>query len=193
MWHMLKTACMLFVLLTLLTGIAYPLAVTAIASVAFSHKATGSLIRDGGRVVGSELLGQSFDSPRYFWGRPSSTSPVPYNGLGGSGSNQATTNPALVDAVKERIARLRAADPGNTVPVPVDLVTASASGLDPHISAAAAHYQAARVARARGIPVEQVEAAIVAQTAGPTLGLLGQSRVHVLLLNRDLDARQKSH
>lgn len=184
----LKPAIVMFALLTLITGVVYPLTVTAVATVLFPRQASGSLIREGDRKVGSELIGQSFGSARYFWGRPSATGPVPYNGLGGSGSNQATTNLALLDAVRERIARLQAADPGNPSPIPVDLVTACASGLDPHISPAAARYQAGRVARERKLPREQVDALIAAHTEQPTLGVLGQPRVHVLNLNRSLDS-----
>ena len=184
----LQPAIVLFALLTLVTGVAYPLAVTVGANALFPQKATGSLIREGDRLVGSELMGQAFDDPRYFWGRPSATGPVPYNGLGGSGSNQATTNPALVDAVRDRVARLQDADPGNQAPVPVDLVTASASGLDPHISPAAARFQSSRIARERQLSVDQVEALITANTEQPTFGVLGQARVHVLKLNRALDS-----
>ena len=145
------------------------------------------MISRDGKVVGSALIGQSFTSPRYFWGRPSATSPMANNGGGSSGSNQGPTNPALVDAVKGRIAALRAADPGNTAPVPVDLVTASASGLDPDISVAAARYQAGRVAQARRLPVAQVESLISAHTSGQSLGFFGENRVNVLALNLALD------
>lgn len=184
----LRPAIVMFALLTLITGVVYPLTVAAVATVLYPRQASGSLILEGDRAGGSELIGQSFGSARYFWGRPSATGPVPYNGLGGSGSNQATTNPALLDAVRERIARLQAADPGNQLPIPVDLVTACASGLDPHISPAAARYQAGRVARERKLPREQVDALIAAHTEQPTLGVLGQPRVHVLNLNRALDS-----
>jgi potassium-transporting ATPase KdpC subunit len=178
----IRTALALFLLLTLITGIAYPLVVTAVAHVVFPGAATGSIIRDGDRAVGSELIGQPFDDPRYFWGRPSATTPA-YNGMGGSGSNQATTNPALKEAVRARIERLRSADPDNKAPVPIDLVTASGSGLDPHISLPAAEFQAARVARERGMSMESVRALIQSNTRGPTLGFLGQPRVHILRLN----------
>jgi K+-transporting ATPase ATPase C chain len=182
-----RPAVVLFLLLTGVTGIAYPLAVTVVAGTVFPRAATGSIIHDGDKRVGSDLIGQPFDNPRYFWGRPSSTTPA-YNGMGGSGSNLATTNPALRTVVQERIERLRAADPSNTLPIPIDLVTASASGLDPHISPAAARYQAARIARERGLPIERVEALIYEQTVKPALGFLGQPTVHVLRLNRSLDA-----
>jgi K+-transporting ATPase ATPase C chain len=165
----------------------YPLIVTAIAQAAFTGEANGSVIRDGQTLVGSELLGQSFTSPRYFWGRPSSTAPA-YNGLGGSGSNLATTNPALLTAVQERVERLRDADPDNKIPIPIDLVTASASGLDPHISVPAAKYQSSRVARERKLSQDQVDQLIAKHTQMPTFGFLGQPRVHVLSLNRSLDA-----
>jgi K+-transporting ATPase ATPase C chain len=183
-----RPTIVLFASLTFITGIAYPLTVTAIAQVAFPHQANGSLIRDNDRVVGSKLIGQPFDNPRYFFGRPSATSPVPYNGLGGSGSNLAATNPALREAVRDRVSRLKAADPDNAAAVPIDLVTASASGLDPHISPAAARYQAARIARQRGLTRESVDELIRKHTLPPTLGFIGQPRVHVLNLNRALDA-----
>lgn len=182
----LRTAVVLFLLMTAITGIAYPLLVTIVAQVAFSNAAAGSLIHDGEHIVGSELIGQSFDDARYFWGRPSATAPA-YNGLGGSGSNLAPTNPALREAVKERIERLRAADRENKSAIPIDLVTASASGLDPHLSPAGTHYQAARVARVRKIALEDVGRLIKAHTQAPTFGFLGQPRVHILNLNRSLD------
>lgn len=188
MRSLLQPAIVLFALLSLVTGVAYPLMVTLGADILFPQNASGSLLREGDRLVGSELLGQAFDAPQYFWGRPSATGPVPYNGLGGSGSNQATTNPALLEAVRERVAQLRDADPGNQAPVPVDLVTASASGLDPHISPAAARYQSSRIAKERQLSVDQVEALIHQHTEQPTFGVLGQARVHVLKLNRALDA-----
>lgn len=182
-----RPALVLFALLTLIVGGLYPALVTAIGKTAFSSQASGSMISRDGKVVGSALIGQSFTSPRYFWGRPSATSPMANNGGGSSGSNQGPTNPALVDAVKGRIAALRAADPGNTSPVPVDLVTASASGLDPDISVAAARYQAGRVAQARRLPVAQVESLISAHTSGQSLGFFGENRVNVLALNLALD------
>jgi K+-transporting ATPase ATPase C chain len=187
----LRTATVLFLMLTILTGILYPLAVTLVAQVAFPRQAQGSLLHDGDRLVGSELLGQLFDDLGDFWGRPSATGPVAYNGLGGSGSNQATTNPALIDAVRERIARLHAADPDNAAAIPVDLVTASASGLDPHLSPAAALYQIPRVARARGIPEGVLRELIERHTEPPTWGLFGQPRVNVLAVNRILQTPER--
>jgi len=182
----IRTATILFLLLTLVTGVIYPMMLTATAF-AFPDAATGSLLRDGDQWVGSELIGQPFAAPHYFWGRPSATTPA-YNGLGGSGSNLATTNPALVDAVRSWIERLHAVDPDNSAAVPIDLVTASGSGLDPHISPAAANYQAGRIARLRGLSEEQVQSLVRQHTEPPTLGILGQARVHVLRLNRSLDA-----
>jgi potassium-transporting ATPase KdpC subunit len=185
--HEMRTAVAAIVIFTLLTGVAYPLAITGTARLFFPHQANGSLIVDNGKPVGSELIGQPFDDPRYFWGRPSATSPFPYNAASSSGSNLAVSNPAQREAICERIARLRAADPENTSPIPADLVTASASGLDPHISPAAADFQAARVARLRGLPVERIRDLSAAATEPRQLGLLGQPRVNVLLLNRALD------
>ena len=187
-----RPALVLFVLLSLVTGIAYPFAITGIGRVAFPGQAAGSLVERDGKVVGSLLIGQSFSDPRHFWGRPSATSPMANNAAGSSGSNLGPTNPALVDAVKGRVEALRTADPGNAVPVPVDLVTASASGLDPEISIAAAQYQAARVARLRGVPVERVRALIAERAKGQLLGFLGEPRVNVLELNLALDALGKS-
>ncbi len=187
----LKATLVIFALLTVITGVAYPGVVWIFAQLAVPERATGSVIERDGKAVGSKLLGQSFTSPRYFWGRPSATGPFPDNGAVSSGSNQAATNPALLTAVKDRIAALRAADPGNTAPVPVDLVTASGSGLDPHISPAAAEYQAGRVARARGIDVAGVRKLIAAATQGRTFGFLGEPRVNVLELNLALDAQGK--
>lgn len=185
---LLRPALVLFVALSAITGLLYPLAVTGVAQAAFPHQAHGSLIERNGQPVGSELIGQSFTTPGYFWGRPSATAPMPYNAAASGGSNLAPTNPALADAVKARIEALRAADPGNTAPVPVDLVTTSASGLDPHISPAAARYQAARVARARHLREEQVQGLIARQVQEPLLGFLGEPRVNVLALNMALDA-----
>jgi len=179
----LRPALVLFVALTVVTGVAYPLAVTGIASAVFPAQAAGSLIEAGGKTVGSALIGQSFGDPKNFWGRPSATSPMAYNAANSSGSNQGPLNPALIDAVKGRIAALRAADPENELPVPVDLVTASASGLDPHISVAAARYQAARISRLRGLSAAQVDALIARQTEGQLLGFIGEPRVNVLALN----------
>ncbi|HEV3285597.1 MAG TPA: potassium-transporting ATPase subunit KdpC [Steroidobacteraceae bacterium] len=185
---LLRPAIALFVLLTLLTGIVYPLLVTVLARLLFPAEAAGSLILRDGRAVGSALVGQNFADPGHFWGRPSATTPQPYNGIASNASNLGPLNPALTDAVKERIAALRAADSGNPAPIPVDLVTASGSGLDPHISVAAADYQAARVARARALPLPRVQALIAAHTAGRLLGVLGEPRVNVLELNLALDA-----
>ena len=184
---LIRPALSLFVLLTVITGIVYPLAVTGVAKTVFPAQAAGSLIVKDGKPVGSSLIGQNFSDPKYFWGRPSATSPMPYNGGGSSGSNQGPLNPALVDAVKGRVEALKAADPGNASPVPVDLVTASASGLDPHISVAAAQYQAARVARVRGIAPDAVTTLIAHHTEGRLFGLLGEARVNVLELNLELD------
>jgi potassium-transporting ATPase KdpC subunit len=183
----LRPALVSLVFLSLVTGVAYPLVVTAIAKVAFPHQANGSLIVKDGKVVGSELIGQPFDDPKYFWGRPSATSPHPYNAGASSGSNQGPTNPAFTKAVQERVDTLRAADPGNAAPVPVDLVTASASGLDPHISPAAALYQVRRVAKARNLDEAKVRQLVEAQTQGRQLGFLGEPRVNVLALNLALD------
>jgi potassium-transporting ATPase KdpC subunit len=185
----LTTALLLFLLLTAITGLAYPGLVTGVAQLASREQANGSLIVRDGKPVGSALIGQPFSDPKYFWSRPSATGPQPYNGLGSSGSNQGPTNPALADAVKERIAALRAVDPGNTALVPIDLVTASGSGLDPHISPAAAEYQVQRVARVRGIDAAKVRALVTQHTEGRDLGVLGEPRVHVLQLNLALDAR----
>lgn len=184
----LRPALTLFVALSIVTGLAYPMAVTGIAQVAFPDAANGSLVIRDGRPVGSALIGQSFSDPQHFWSRPSATSPMPYNAANSSGSNQGPSHPALADAVKARIEALRAADPGNTAAVPVDLVTASASGLDPHISRAAADYQVARVARARGLPVARVRSLVAQYTEAPLLGFIGEPRVHVLRLNLALDA-----
>jgi K+-transporting ATPase ATPase C chain len=187
MAHILRPALVLFALLGALTGIVYPLAVTGVAQAVFPAQAAGSLVLREGAPIGSMLIGQNFSDPAHFWGRPSATAPMPYNAAASSGANQGPLNPALVDAVKARVEALRAADPGNTAPVPVDLVTASASGLDPDISPAAAKYQAARVARVRGVPIEQVNALIASNTQAPLFGLLGESRVNVLSLNVALD------
>ena len=185
---MLRPALSLFVLLSLITGAAYPLLTTAIGKTVFPRQTAGGLLVRDGKTVGSELIGQNFSDPKYFWGRPSATSPQPDNGAASSGSNQGPLNPALAAAVTARIAALRAADPGNAAPVPVDLVTASASGLDPHISPAGARYQAARVARARHLDPARVEALIEQASEGRQWGLFGEPRVNVLKLNLALDA-----
>ena len=187
MTSLLRPAIVLFAIMTLTTGIAYPLVVTGIAQVIFPDQANGSLIVQGDHAVGSRLVGQPFSDPKHFWSRPSATAPQPYNATASSGSNQGPLNPALMDAVKSRIDALRAADPGNSGPVPVDLVTASASGLDPDISLAAAYYQAPRIARVRGLTLEAVKSLIAGHAHGRLLGLLGEPRVNVLELNLALD------
>ena len=184
----LRPAVSVFALLTVVTGLAYPYAVNGIAQATFPAEAAGSLIERDGKLVGSTLVGQHFTDPGHFWGRPSATGPQPYNGAASSGSNQGPLNPALADAVKARIAALRVADPDNTAPVPVDLVTASGSGLDPHLSPAAAEYQIARVARARGLDPEDVRALVAQHRSEPQFGLFGDARVNVLTLNLALDA-----
>ena len=184
----LKPAILMLLLLTLLTGVVYPLVVTGISQVAFPARANGSLIVRGDRAVGSSLIGQPFSDPKYFWSRPSATSPYPYNAAASSGSNQGPSNPALMDAVTARVKALRDADPDNKAGVPVDLVTASASGLDPHISVAAAEYQANRVARTRNLDPSKVRALVAENTEGRQLGVLGEPRVNVLKLNLALDA-----
>jgi K+-transporting ATPase ATPase C chain len=183
-----RAALVGFALLTLITGLLYPLAITGIAQLAFPGQANGSLIVKDGKPLGSALIGQPFSDPKYFWGRPSATGPQPYNGLASSGSNLGPTNPALLDAVKSRVDALRAVDPDNRAPVPIDLVTASGSGLDPHISPAAAEYQVARVTRLRGLDPAAVRALVARHTEGRDLGVLGEPRVNVLQLNLALDA-----
>lgn len=183
----LRPALVSLVLFTIITGILYPLAVTGIAQAVLPFQANGSILIDNGQPVGSVLIGQPFDDPKYFWSRPSATGPVPYHAAASSGSNLGPTNPALTDAVAARIDVLHAADPNNTAPIPVDLVTASGSGLDPHISVAAARYQVERVAQARGLTPEQVTALVDEHTEGRFLGLLGEPRVNVLALNLALD------
>ena len=185
---LLRPALSLFIALSLITGIAYPLAVTALARLAFPEAASGSLIVKDGKAVGSRLIGQNFTDTGHFWGRPSASSPMPYNASASGGSNLGPLNPALVEAVQARIAALRAADPGNTRTIPADLVTASASGLDPHISPAAAAYQIERVARARHLDVATLEALVARHTDGRQWGVFGEARVNVLGLNLALDA-----
>jgi K+-transporting ATPase ATPase C chain len=187
MFNELKAAVLMLAVLSVLTGVAYPLAVTGIAQGLFPHQANGSPIEKGGKVAGSELIGQPFSDPKYFWGRPSATGPTPYNAGASTGSNQGPLNPALEEAVKARIQALKDADPGNTAPIPVDLVTASGSGLDPHISPAAAEYQMGRIARTRGLDVEAVRALVAQHTEYRQFGMLGEPRVNVLTLNLALD------
>lgn len=187
MKNILRPALVVFCVLALLTGLAYPLLVTVTTQALFPTQTHGSLIVRDGVVVGSELIGQNFTDPKNFWGRPSATGPMPYNASASSGSNLGPLNPALTDAVKSRIEALRAADPGNTQPVPVDLITASASGLDPHISPAAANYQVNRVAKARGIAADSIQALVGSHTEMPWFGFLGEPRVNVLKLNLALD------
>lgn len=187
MIRILRPAVVLLGAFTLVTGIAYPLAVTVVAQVVCPAQAHGSLLERDGQVVGSALIGQSFDDARYFWGRPSATSPVPYDARSSTGSNLGPSNPALLTSVADRVSALRAAHPEHSNPVPVDLVTASGSGLDPHISPAAARFQVGRVARARGLPEDRIRALVEAYVEGRSLGLLGEARVNVLRLNLALD------
>lgn len=187
MRSLIRPALILLLVFTVLTGLVYPLVVTAISQVVFPAQANGSLIVHNGQTVGSTLIGQQFDAPKYFWGRLSATGPYPYNAAASSGSNLGPTNPALLDEAKARIAALKAADPTNTQPIPVDLVTSSGSGLDPDISVAAALYQVPRVARLRGMTESAVLALVNQFTQGRTLGFLGEPRVNVLQLNLALD------
>jgi K+-transporting ATPase ATPase C chain len=189
MYSQLRNAFMMLVVLSVITGLIYPAVVTGVAQVIFPKQANGSLIERDGKAVGSSLIGQPFGDPKYFWSRPSATSPYPYNASSSSGSNQGPTNPALTDAVASRIKALRDADPGNQAPVPVDLVTASASGLDPHISPAAAEYQVNRVAKTRGLDPAKVRALVAENTEGRQLGFLGEAGVNALKLNLALDAQ----
>jgi potassium-transporting ATPase KdpC subunit len=191
MWGTMRSAALMLVAMSMLTGVAYPLLVTGIAQLLMPRQANGSLIVQDGKALGSELIGQPFSDPKYFWSRPSATAPYPYNAGSSSGSNLGPTNPALAEGVAARIAALRAADPGNQAAVPVDLVGTSASGLDPHISPAAAEYQVSRVARARGLPAERVRALVAEHTEARQFGILGEPRVRVLELNLALD-RTKS-
>ena len=186
----IRPALLVFAALSLLTGVLYPAAMSGIAELAFPSQAGGSLIRRGGEVVGSALVGQAFSDPGHFWGRPSATSPFPYDAAASSGSNLGPTNPALLKAVRERVAALRAADPGEDGPIPPDLVEASGSGLDPDVSPAAALYQVPRVARARGLPVATVRALVLGRVEGRWLGVFGEPRVNVLELNLALDSAQ---
>ena len=187
MWQQIRSAVILLLVLSLLTGLIYPLAVTGVAQALFSRQANGSLIEKNGQKIASELVGQSFKEPRYFWGRPSSTTPVPYNGISSTGSNLGPSNPDLKTAVQKRIAVLRVVDPNNLLPIPVDLVTSSGSGLDPHISPAAVLYQVSRVARVRGIREKEVAALVRAHIEDRQFGILGEPTVHVLRLNMALD------
>ncbi|MBC8159571.1 MAG: potassium-transporting ATPase subunit KdpC [Roseiflexaceae bacterium] len=196
MLKQLRPAIVSLVVLTILTGLAYPLLVTGISQVLFNYQANGSIIRDAqGNALGSELIGQQFDAPQYLWGRLSATGPLPYTAFNGetltgsSGSNLGPLNPALEEAVQGRIDALREADPANTLPIPVDLVTASGSGLDPHVSPAAAEYQVTRIAEARDISADQVRQVIAKYTEGRTLGLFGEPRVNVLRVNLELDGK----
>jgi K+-transporting ATPase ATPase C chain len=187
MRSLIRPAIVLFLFFTVLTGFLYPLVITGIAQAAFANAASGSIVSRDGKPIGSSLIGQNFSDPKYFWGRPSATAPQPYSGTGSTGSNLGPLNPALLDGIKGRIQALRAADPGNGAPLPVDLITASASGLDPEESLAAALYQAPRIARARGLEEKDVRRLIDAQAQGRFLGLLGEPRVNVLALNLSLD------
>jgi K+-transporting ATPase ATPase C chain len=187
MKKLIRQCVVLFIAMTVLTGILYPLAATGLAQALFHAKANGSLVEKDGKTVGSTLIGQAFSEPRYFWGRPSATAPNPNNGASSSGSNQGPTNPALTDAVKQRIDALKQVDPSNDASVPVDLVTASGSGLDPEISPAAAEYQIARVARMRNVDPAKVRELVAANTQGRQFGVLGEPRVNVLALNLALD------
>jgi len=190
MISLLRPLLVIFVLLTVMTGLVYPLAVTVIGKAIFPDQAAGSLVMRDGRAVGSSLIGQSFAEPKYFWGRISATAPMPNNGAASGGSNFGPTNSALIDAVRARIEALKAADPGNTLPIPVDLVTASGSGLDPHVSPAAALYQVTRVARERHMDVVKLRQLVLAHVEGPQWWVFGEARVNVLLLNLALDRAQ---
>jgi K+-transporting ATPase ATPase C chain len=191
MWTSLVPALRMLVVLSVLCGVVYPIVVWGISQAAFRNAANGSLVERDGKVVASTLIGQSFSDPKHFWSRPSATAPQPYNGASSTGSNLGPRNPALADAVADRIKALREADPGNTAPVPVDLVTASASGLDPHISIAAAEYQVPRVANARGMSADDVRKLVQANTEGRTFAVLGEPRVNVVMLNLALDGAAK--
>jgi potassium-transporting ATPase KdpC subunit len=186
----LRPSVSLIVAMTVLCGIVYPLVITGIGQIALRSKAEGSLLYKGDTLIGSRLIGQNFSDPKYFWGRPSATSPQPYNGVASSGSNQGPLNPALIDKINASAKALRDADPLNKEPIPVDLVTASASGLDPDISPAAAQYQAGRIARSRNLPVATVQALIAEHQRAPLLGLFGEAQINVLELNLALDERR---
>jgi potassium-transporting ATPase KdpC subunit len=188
MKEQIRPALTMLLIMTVLTGLVYPLSVTGLAQLFLPEQANGSLIVHNGKVIGSKLVGQYFDKPEYFWSRPSATSPFPYNAAASGGSNLGPTNPALLDAVKVRVAALQAIDPGNESPIPVDLVTASGSGLDPHISPAAAQYQVKRVARTRGLDESTVQTLVTQHTEERQFGLLGERRINVLQLNLSLDA-----
>jgi K+-transporting ATPase ATPase C chain len=190
MFKQLRPVLMVFLLLTVVTGIVYPLLVTGVVQLAFPEKANGSLIRKEGGYAGSELIGQPFDDPKYFWGRPSATPDFPYNSASSSGSNLGPSNPALVEAVKARVEAFQTSDPGNHSSIPIDLVTSSGSGLDPHISPAAALFQAPRVARVRGLSEDQVQRLVDEFTEPRQWGFLGEPRVNVLKLNLALDRLQ---
>lgn len=190
MWKQTKQAFLLLVIFSVLTGIIYPLAITGVAQAVFPKQANGSLIYQNDKPVASTLIGQPFTDPKYFWSRPSATSPMPYNAGSSGGSNLGPTNPDLAKAVQERIAALRKADPGNDTPIPIDIVTSSASGLDPHISSAAAKYQVGRVAKARNLDAQAVRQLVARHTESRTFGLLGEPRVNVVELNLDLDNDQ---
>ena len=192
MMEHLRPAIVLFAALTVVTGVLYPALITAVAQLAFPHGANGSLILRDGKAVGSELIGQPFDDPKFFWGRPSATSPAPYNGASSTGSNFGPTNPAQIEAVKGRLESLRRADPENDRRPPVELVTASGSGLDPHISPFAAEYQVARVAKARRVSEDVVRKKVVENTESRTLGILGEPRVNVLKLNQALESLSRT-
>ena len=186
-----RSAFVIFIILTIITGIVYPLFITGVAQTFFRVKANGSLIYSDGKITGSALIGQPFNDPKYLWGRISATSPMPYNASSSSGSNIGPSNKALLEMVQERIRKLRLADPKNMAPIPIDLVTSSASGLDPHISLAAAYYQIPRIAGQRGLPVNAVKSIIDRNTTGRFLGLIGEPVVNVLKVNMDLDSRKK--
>jgi K+-transporting ATPase ATPase C chain len=188
----IRTSVTLLLILTVLTGLVYPLVITGIAQLVFPVQANGSLVVRDGQVIGSALIGQQFKDPGYFWGRRSSTGPTPYNASASGGSNQGPINPALVTSVREKINELRSADTSNTQLIPIDLVTSSGSGLDPHISVSAAQYQVARVARARGVPAEQIGALVRRIVEGRQFGILGEARVNVLILNLELDRMSRA-